>query len=204
MVPDELSNGWLTSFSVTERICSALSLIGCAFIAITFSFSKAFHKPINRMVFWASMGNVFTNVATLMSRSTLSNTKSGWCQLQGFLIQMYVNTIVTISIVNLACRFMPADAYWTLAMALNVYLTFYWKYDAADIRNLEKYYILACYGLPFIPAVTYLFIDTQKSGPMYGNATIWCWISNGWDVMRIATFYGPVWYVHPCWQWVYY
>ena len=31
---------------------------------------------------------------------------------------------------------------------------------------------------------------------MYGNATLWCWLSSQWDEVRIYTLYGPVWYVH--------
>ena len=88
---------------------------------------------------------------------------------------------------------MPAYAYWTFAMALNVYLTFYYKYGAAELRRLEKYYFLCCYGLPFIPALAYLFVTTEAKGHMYGNATLWCWVSSEWDIFRIATFYGPVW-----------
>ena len=89
---------------------------------------------------------------------------------------------------------MPADAYWTFAMALNVLLTFYYKFDADQLRRLEKYYFLCCYGLPFIPALAYLFVTTKEKGHMYGNATLWCWISSEWDIFRIVTFYGPVWY----------
>lgn len=87
---------------------------------------------------------------------------------------------------------MPADAYWTLAMAANVYLTFYWKFDAEKLRRLDIYYFIACYGIPFIPAFIYIFIKSPTSR-MYGNATLWCWISDEWDVIRIATFYAPVW-----------
>jgi hypothetical protein len=90
---------------------------------------------------------------------------------------------------------MPADAYWTLAMAVNVYLTFYWKFDAESLRKLEKYYIMICYGAPFVPAFVYLWIKTPEKGHLYGNATLWCWVSSEWDVLRIYTFYGPVWYV---------
>jgi hypothetical protein len=52
---------------------------------------------------------------------------------------------------------MPADAYWTLAMAVNVYLTFYWKFDGESLRRLEKYYIILCYGVPFLIAFVYLW-----------------------------------------------
>lgn len=90
-------------------------------------------------------------------------------------------------------RFLQADAYWTLAMALNVYLTFYRKFDAAKLRRMEIPYLLVCYGAPFVVAITYVFISTPKNGRMYGNALLWCWVSSGWDIWRIATFYGPVW-----------
>jgi hypothetical protein len=91
MKPADLSETELTAFTTIERVCSTLSLAGCAWIAITFLSSKHFHKPINRLVFYASMGNVFTNVATLISRSALSNVTGPLCQFQAFLIQMYVS-----------------------------------------------------------------------------------------------------------------
>lgn len=90
-------------------------------------------------------------------------------------------------------RFMPADAFWTLAMAFNVYLTFYHKYDARKLRRMEIPYLLCCYGIPFIPAFVYIFLKNKDGYRAYGNATIWCWITTEWDIFRIATFYGPVW-----------
>jgi hypothetical protein len=69
-------------------------------------------------------------------------------------------------------RFMPADAYWTLAMAVNVYLTFYWKYDAEALRKLEKYYIMICYGAPFVPAFVYLWLVIHgMNGFMLGRSS---------------------------------
>jgi hypothetical protein len=98
---------------------------------------------------------------------------------------------------NLTIRFMCADSIWTLAMACNVYLTFFYHYDAVKIRALEKWYFLASYGLPFVPALVYLFVKNHEGARMYGDATLWCWISRDFDVIRIATFYGPVWYPSP-------
>lgn len=88
---------------------------------------------------------------------------------------------------------MPADAYWTLAMAFNVYLTFYRKYDADMLKRMEMLYLFICYGVPFIVALTYVFIYNPIQGRMYGNALLWCWVSSEWDIWRIATFYAPVW-----------
>ena len=74
-----------------ERACSALSLVGCVFVLVTFCLSDAFRqRAINRMVFYATFGNMLTNVATLMTTSYTHDVNSPGCQLQGFLIQVYV------------------------------------------------------------------------------------------------------------------
>lgn len=78
-------------------------------------------------------------------------------------------------------------------MAVNVYLTFYYKFDAQKLRKMELPYLLLCYGIPFTVALTFIFIKTEAKGRMYGNAILWCWVSPEWDIFRIATFYGPVW-----------
>lgn len=90
-------------------------------------------------------------------------------------------------------RFLPADVFWTFAMALNVMLTFYFKFVAEDLRMLEPVYALACYGIPAIVGFVFLGVQTQSKGHIYGDATLWCWISKDWDIFRIACFYGPVW-----------
>lgn len=67
---------------------------------------------------------------------------------------------------------MAADSLWTLVMALNVYLTIIHKYSPSDLRRLEKYYGVACYGVPFVPAFTFLFVRSDARGHVYGNATV--------------------------------
>ncbi|KAK3386128.1 hypothetical protein B0H63DRAFT_192370 [Podospora didyma] len=160
-----------------ERVCSVFSLLGCLFVLVTFSCSDAFRqRSINRLVFLATFGNMLTNVATLMTTSFTPYLDSFGCQLQAFLIQV----------------FMQGDAYWALAMAINVYLTFYHKYDARSLRKMEIPYFLCCYGIPFIPGFTFLFISNENGRP-YGDAVLWCWLKPKWEIYRIATFYGPVW-----------
>lgn len=78
-------------------------------------------------------------------------------------------------------------------MALNVYLTVFKKYTTKRLRNLEVAYILTCYGIPFVPAMIFLFPKDHAGVPVYGSATLWCWVSNEWQFLRIACFYGPVW-----------
>lgn len=190
----QLTDGQLNDISIVTRSCSAVSLLGCVFIIVTFSCSSAFRgKPINRLVFYASFGNMMTNVATLISRAYLGHIGSFGCQFQAMLIQWFVvSEGLWLTDANKTTRFMAADAGWILAMAINVYLTFYQKFDAKRLRRMELTYLLACYGIPFIPAYIYLFIS-QNGQHVYGDATLWCWVSNEFDYLRVATFYGPVW-----------
>ncbi|OAP55362.1 hypothetical protein AYL99_10335 [Fonsecaea erecta] len=164
----------------TERVASVFSVLGAAFIIATFLSDSKFRKPINRLVFFAAWGNLFANVATLIARSGIKlGVTSPLCQFQGFLIQW----------------FMPADALWTFAMACNVYLSFFRQYDASQLRSLEWRYLGACYGIPFIPALVFLFVSSGDRGKVYGDAVLWCWVSTKWNALRIATFYGPVWLI---------
>lgn len=170
----------MRAIEVSERTMSVFSLIGSLFIISTFTAFPFFRKPINRLVFYASIGNILCNIATLISTSGLdAGESSSLCQFQGVLIQWFI----------------PADSLWTFCMALNVYLTFFKNYTASNLRSLEKWYLIFCYGVPFVPALVYLLLDAGGRYGIYGPATIWCWVSVKWDWMRIAFFYGPVWIV---------
>ena len=56
--------------TIIERVCSVISLLGCTFIIATFTLSSAFRKPINRLVFYASIGNMLSNVGIDDNRSS--------------------------------------------------------------------------------------------------------------------------------------
>lgn len=88
---------------------------------------------------------------------------------------------------------MGADVLWILSMAINVYLTFYHKFDAKRLRKMEIPYLLSCYGIPLVPALAYIFVTDSNGNRVYGNAGIWCWVTSEWEIWRILTFYGPIW-----------
>ncbi len=67
---------------------------------------------------------------------------------------------------------MQSDPFWSCAMAVNVFLVFFRRYDAMQLKKLHWIYALICYGLPFIPAMFCLFYSNKSKGKMYGNATV--------------------------------
>ncbi|CAI6337753.1 unnamed protein product [Periconia digitata] len=178
----------MLAIKITERTMSTLSIIGSIFIITTFLKWHYFRKPINRLVFYASFGNLTVNAATFMGTSAIpSNSRhlTPVCEFQGILIQWWH-------------RFMAADSLWVFSMALNVQLVFFRGYTSAKLRHLEKWYFISAYGIPGITAIVYIFMDHLSNTRTIGPATLWCWVSADVDWMRIAFFYAPIWFVIIC------
>lgn len=88
----QLSRHQQSVLSIIERVCSCVSVVASAVVIVTFVSSREFRKPINRLIFYASWGNILSNVATLIADSSLWGTSRGaLCQFQGFMIQWSVN-----------------------------------------------------------------------------------------------------------------
>lgn len=86
-----LTDDQFNAISIMERTCSVISLLGCIFTIVTFICLSAFRaKPVNRLVFFASLGNMGCTVGTLMSRSFLDDIDSFGCQFQAMLVQWFV------------------------------------------------------------------------------------------------------------------
>lgn len=156
---------------------STLSLAGSLFIIGTFIKWHYFRKPINRLVFYASFGNIMANVATTMSTSPVSKageSPSHVCRFQGVLIQWYVILfdLLQKEAIDQAHRFMMADSMWVLCMALNVMLVFFHRYDSRRLRRLEKWYLSFAYGIPLVPALIYLIVEKARQERIYGPATV--------------------------------
>ncbi|TVY21199.1 Cyclic AMP receptor-like protein A [Lachnellula arida] len=141
---------------IIERTTAAISVTGTLILLGTFIFIKEFRTLSNTLIFYASFANLFASVAVLIGGSALSHVNGALCQFQGFLLEM----------------FMQSDPLWSCAMAVNVYLVFFRRYDAHRLKKLYWVYCLLCYGLPFIPALFCLVYKTKVKGKMYGNATV--------------------------------
>lgn len=74
---------------LTERLISGVSIIGILFIILTYMFSSSFSKPINRLVFYASWGNLGLCIVAMISlNGPDAGDNSPLCQFQGFMAQL--------------------------------------------------------------------------------------------------------------------
>ncbi|KAH8657316.1 G-protein coupled receptor [Ilyonectria robusta] len=160
-----------------ERTGASLSLIGISLIFVTYWLFKSLRTIPNLFIIFASIANVGASIACLIGQSgILKGDESALCQAQAFLLQM----------------FMQSDPWWSLAMAINVFLVIFYGASPASFRRYLWLYCLICFGGPFIPAIVLLL--AQPNGQMmYGNATLWCWISNDRSALRIYAYYVPIW-----------
>ena len=83
-----LSEDQISVLNIIQQVGASLSIVGCVFIIGTFCFCDAFHKPINRLVFYASFGNLMASVAFMMAGLYIDSPTSAGCQAQAFLLDV--------------------------------------------------------------------------------------------------------------------
>ncbi|KAI0389352.1 hypothetical protein F5Y17DRAFT_469741 [Xylariaceae sp. FL0594] len=167
----------LKAIVICERVGAVISLMGVLLIFLAFGSFKRLRTVPNTFIVFASFANLGASIACVIGYSgVLAGSTSPLCQAQAFMFEL----------------FMQSDPWWSLAMAVNVFMVFF---CAANPNNLLRYwylYFLVCYGVPFIPALALLVLRNDH-GNVYGNATIWCWIDKDWSGLRIYTYYLPIW-----------
>lgn len=57
-------------------------------------------------------------------------------------------------------------------MAINVYMTLFRNYKAEQLKALEWKYHIFCYGVPFVIALTCIFVENPSRGKVYGPAVV--------------------------------
>ncbi|PHH92790.1 hypothetical protein CDD83_4949 [Cordyceps sp. RAO-2017] len=161
-----------------ERVGGSISLIALMFIFIAYALFRPVRNVQNTFIVFASVSNVGASIASIIALDGLHAGKStALCQTQSFLFEM----------------FMQSDPWWSLAMAINVFLVFYFRTSPDSFRRWWWLYCLICYGGPFVIALALLFVKNQQRGSVYGQATIWCWVDVKWDSIRIYTYYMLIW-----------
>ncbi|KAK3355493.1 hypothetical protein B0H65DRAFT_544744 [Neurospora tetraspora] len=182
--PVEYSQGYMNltqtqrnTIEDVERIGASLSLLGVFLIFMAYGLFKRVRTVPNTFILFASIANVGASTACIIGYAGIvAGENSALCHTQAFLLEM----------------FMQSDPWWSLAMAVNVFLVFFFALNPNAFRDYLWLYCLVCYGLPSIPAIV-LLAHSPATTRYYGNATLWCWIADTWNPLRIYTYYLPIW-----------
>ncbi|GAB0136947.1 hypothetical protein EsDP_00005231 [Epichloe bromicola] len=147
-----------------ERLGGSISLAAVTLIFLAYGLIRGVRNVQNTFIVFASVSNVGASMACIIAMDGLRQGKeSSLCRAQSFLFEM----------------FMQSDPWWSLAMAINVFLVFYFRTSPESFRRWWWIYCVACYGGPFSIALALLLI--------------WCWVDAKWDAIRIYTYYLLVW-----------
>ncbi|KAK3329896.1 hypothetical protein B0H66DRAFT_40658 [Apodospora peruviana] len=160
-----------------ERVNASFSLVGVFLIFITYALFKRLRTVPNTFILFASIANVGASIACIIGYAGIAaGDHSALCRTQAFLLEL----------------FMQSDPWWSFAMAANVYMVFFLAANPILFRDYLWAYCLVCFGLPAIPAFICLFYSPNNA-QIYGNATLWCWIGDSFNSLRIFSYYLPIW-----------
>ncbi|KAK8027266.1 g-protein coupled receptor [Apiospora marii] len=173
-----LTREQVNTIVIFERVGASLSVTGVLLILVAFAAFKRLRTVPNTFIIFASFANLGASVACLIGYAGIeAGPDSALCQTQAFMFEM----------------FMQSDPWWSFAMAVNVYMVFFFAANPNSFLGYWWAYFCICYGIPFIPAVWLLVARGEDRTQVYGNATLWCWIDKDWSNLRIYTYYLPIW-----------
>ncbi|KAF4451811.1 hypothetical protein F53441_5286 [Fusarium austroafricanum] len=161
-----------------ERVGAGCSMVAIILVLVTFTFFKKLRTTPNLFLVFALIANAGASVASMIGYDGLERGEgSHLCQAQAFIFEW----------------FMQSDPWWSLAMAINVFLVFFCNADPRMFRKYAWLYCAICFGGPFIPAVVLISIRNSPEGLIFGDATLWCWIGTDWSLVRLYAYYIPIW-----------
>ncbi|POR35837.1 Cyclic AMP receptor-like protein A [Tolypocladium paradoxum] len=188
-----LSPGQIDILITIERTGAGLSMVAIFLTVLTFVVFKKLRTTPNLFLVFASIADAGASTASMMGYDGLRmGQNSSLCQAQAFIFEW--------------C----SDPWWSFAMAVNVFLVFFYNANPASFRKYLWVYCLVCFGGPMIPAIALISIRGDPRGPVYGDAAVsasikprpnrqltvrqlWCWIGPNWSLVRLYAYYIPIW-----------
>ncbi|KAH6895634.1 hypothetical protein B0T10DRAFT_557827 [Thelonectria olida] len=179
-----MAGGYLSKKEVEVLITIERTGAGCSMVAIlltilSYCFVKRLRTTPNLFLLFASIANAGASIASMMGYDGLQKGEdSTLCQSQAFIFEW----------------FMQSDPWWSLAMAVNVFLVFFCNASPSTFRKYAWVYCLVCFGGPLIPAIALISIRDPTKGLIFGDAALWCWIRTDWSLVRLYSYYIPIWF----------
>ncbi|KAJ4149267.1 hypothetical protein NW754_000706 [Fusarium falciforme] len=161
-----------------ERVGAGCSMVAITLVMLSYWAFKKLRTTPNLFLLFASMANAGASVASMIGYDGLERGEdSTLCQAQAFIFEW----------------FMQSDPWWSFAMAINVFLVFFLNANPRTFRQYAWLYCVICFGGPMIPAIVLISVRDHPDGLIFGDATLWCWIGTDWSLVRLYSYYIPIW-----------
>ncbi|UPK95730.1 hypothetical protein LCI18_006665 [Fusarium solani-melongenae] len=164
------------ALALVERIEGCLSLVAVLLVFIAYGLMARLRNPRNTFIVMASIANLGSSIACIIARDGLAaGEDSALCKAQAFLLQMLGQS----------------DPWWAFGLSVNTLLVVLGRINPHSFHAWQ--FCLVCFGGPFTIAFALLFISTRARGPIYGQAYVWCSVSDNWPNVRVFSSYIFVW-----------
>ncbi|KAF7553567.1 hypothetical protein G7046_g7079 [Stylonectria norvegica] len=161
-----------------ERVGAGCSMVAIVLTVLSYYAFKKLRTTPNLFLLFASIANAGASVASMVGYDGLKKGQgSELCQAQAFIFEW----------------FMQSDPWWSFAMSVNVFLVFFNNANPCTFRKYAWLYCVVCFGGPLIPAIVLISIRHDPKGLIFGDAALWCWISTDWSLVRLYSYYIPIW-----------
>jgi len=178
---------YMPDFSDTQRRSLALLPKLTGWSSLVFSSFLAVHilrqcpqqiSCYHRLMLGVSAADISASFWHGMSTWPIPRNKALWavgtdttCHLQGFFTQ---NSIIS--------------SFYNASLSVYFYLVIvrHWKED--ELQRIERVWL---HGIPLLAGLTTSILGLILG--VYGDALLWCWVSDEYQVFRWAAYYGPLW-----------
>ncbi|KAJ3048555.1 hypothetical protein HK097_010439 [Rhizophlyctis rosea] len=178
--PQKFNEHQLFVIPLAGRVTSILSVIGTISLIIAYTFFPRTRKTGSRPVIFMCLSSCLAATATTFGRLFIHLDSRPLCTLQAFTFQ----------------TFYLAGVCWSGAVAISLILVVRFRVDPSDLGRYERWYHLACWGIPGTISIVYLTAWKMFGrGRVFGDATFWCWITDAYPELRVYVFFIPMWVI---------
>ncbi|KAJ3086142.1 hypothetical protein HK102_013472, partial [Quaeritorhiza haematococci] len=136
----------------------------------------------NRLVFYMSVADLFGSIFLFLAKWPMTLWQNEFlCTVQGAFVQVFVTSAM----------------FWTAIISAQCLMAIMQQKPVQSFRHLEPIYHALAWGLPTLMVVIMYGVSFRnpERGPIFGDATLWCWISGNWNIYRLIFFYIPLWLI---------
>jgi len=183
--PTEMGSAITTEqkiLAIMVKCTSIPSLLGSSYIAFEVLRDKGKRsKTYHRLLLAMSISDIFSSSAIFVGSWAIPKGTDG--------IYMAFGTETTCKIQGFFNQFGVVTPLYNGMLALYYLLSINWGWKEYQINSIEKY----MHAAPILWGLTTAI--SLAAADLYGQATLWCWLGNGFplsNILRYALYYGPV------------
>lgn len=187
-----LTYSQLQAIDIATRVSACLSICGALFTLSSYALHPPLRTPFNRLAVCIAFANLIICLGYSWGMYPLvRGGSSSWCQVQAFFIYCFamsdpllVSTLKSQKTIHSFAK--------VFVMVTSVYLRILGRFSPGAIKIFENIGITCGYAVPFTLAMTFLCLRPHGK-MMYGAAGTWCFVTEEFNTIRLAAFYGPIW-----------